>query len=406
METAADTSNPTPKKKRSKLAWWLSILAILLAAICWFQLIHQQKRATHNYSQLQSSFTRNQMDNATLSQQFDLLKTQLDQQQQTISALQAGMARLQNLNNHHALDQALQEIDHNIQEANLALLFTHNVNAALNLLQYADQRLAQFSEPELIPLRQSLAKSIVALQAVPKVDEIGILSQLSALRDQTSVLPLFALNDKIAEFKNKPSLDSTPNNATLLAKTWQKSLETLQSLVIIRHRTHNIEPLVLPVQEQFLRQNLQMILQQAQTAVLQHDNKLYQFSLNQASEWLQRYFADNNTGTQALLKSIKVLSQQDIDPPLPNLIPLLNQVHQVELDISKSRNAFTADAGTTAAVAPPVAQPPVIIAQPPAPQQTMPLLPPTTKKPEAETIPPQQQLAPPAKPEASKGALV
>ena len=156
------------------------------------------------------------------------------------------------------------------------------------------------------------------------------------MRDKTSHIPLFSASSKTQVFYTQT--EATVPTPTM---TWQnalrKTVEMLKSLVVIRHRDTEITPLVSQTQEEFLRQNLQLILQQAQWAVLQHNQAVYHYSLTQASEWIQHYFADNDQATLALQANINELQKINLTPDLPDINALITQVHHVQLQVNKSR---------------------------------------------------------------------
>jgi uroporphyrin-3 C-methyltransferase len=341
MMNEEQTSTPsTPVKKSRSWISWVALLAILIALGAWFQLVHQQKRSTKNYSQLQSSFHQTLTDTAQLSQTITDLQTQIANQSQQLQALQATFNRMQAANSGYETDIALQQVDHYLLQANLTLTFNHDIAGTIALLQAADQRLNAVSNSQVISLRQALASCIVKLQALPQLDYVGILTKINALSQQTATLPLFAITTKTQMFHNAP--ENTPSNNLALAKTtwqktWAQTLETLKTLVVVRNRHEDITPLISDTQEQFLRQNLQLILQQASWAVLQHNQSIYTFSLTQASEWIQRYFADNNPANQAFQTNIQQLQQIDLEPKLPDIGALMNQLHTLQLEINKSR---------------------------------------------------------------------
>lgn len=342
-QTLAANSAVQNKRKRRSWVGVSALIAIVIALTCWFQLVHQQKKSTNNYSQLQSSFHQTLSDTAQLSQTINDLQNQLENQNSQIAALQGALNRLQANNSGYETDLALQQVDHYLLQANLSLNFNQDIPAAVNLLQAADQRLNSLSDPQIIPLRQAIAKSIVALQSIEPIDLIGLLSRLSALRDQVAHLPLFAINSKLQIFHAQPVTSSASTHLASLQSGWKKAwdatLTNFKSLVIIRNRQNEISPLISASQEEFLRQNLQLILQQAEWAVLQRQQAVYTYSLTQANEWIQRYFADNDRATLAMQADISQLQKINLLSQTPDISILINQLHILQLQINKSRTA-------------------------------------------------------------------
>jgi uroporphyrin-3 C-methyltransferase len=344
--SSENLTHSTAKKRRSWVSW-VALFAIIIAVTCWFQLVHQQKKSTNNYSQLQSSFHRTLSDTAQLGETINSLQNQINSQNEHILALQAAFNRSQAENSGYETDLTLQQVERFLVQANLNLNFNQDIPGAISLLQAADQRLNNLSEPKVIPLRQAIALDIVKLQAATPVDTVGILSKLAALRDEAATLPLFAINSKLQIFhKAKIESMSNPRLAAVHStweKTWQLTLETLKSLVIIRDRRDEISPLISIEQEQFLRQNLQLQFQQTQWAVLQRQQAVYQFSLTQANEWIQRYFADNDQATQAIQADINQLQKIKLTPETPNMSQLIEQLHTLQLQFNKSRTLAIAE---------------------------------------------------------------
>lgn len=329
LETLPDTTKPRSKPRTRSIVSWLALLAILIGVAAWFQLVHQQKKSRNNYSQLQNSFSQTQSNTAELSSDFIALKAQVVDQNEQLLNLASAFNRSQDANSAQSLDHTLADVDHYLSQANLNLNFNHNISDAIILLQAADKRLATLTDPSVFALRSQIATTLVKLQALPQPDLIGLLTQLTALSEQVEHLPLFALSEKTSQFKG-PDAAVIPLNETWLAQSMRVSLDTLKSLVIIRHREQAITPLLAPMQEQFLRQNLRLILQQASWAVLQHNADVYRFSINQAQEWLQRYFADNDQASIALSNQLKALGKVDIAPITPDLTPLSQTVHDLQ----------------------------------------------------------------------------
>ena len=109
----------------------------------------------------------------------------------------------------------------------------------------------------------------------------------------------------------------------------QDNLSLLQKLVIIRHHDSNIRPLLGPEREGQLRENVRLTLQEAQWAVLQNNEALFQLLLAQAIKNIKLQFSANDAGTQTLLKLLVTLQQTHLVQQLPVLdqsLPLLNKV--------------------------------------------------------------------------------
>lgn len=310
------TSVPQKSRKVHYPTLLLALVALLIAllavgALCWGKhRLDQRFTAINSELTLQRSQTQ-----LILSQQNDTLNTQ----QAQLVQLQTVATQLQQLTNHSQRSWALITANHLVQMANYNLHFMHDVPATINLLQNADQQLANLNDPSLINLRQSLAKYIANLQALPQLDLAGLLLKINALQTQVALLPL-----------QTPTLPPTQNTTVQPVdqtlgpwhRAWQESVAKLQKLIVIRYTAKPVTPLLPLEQVAYLQQNLQLLLQATQIAALRGQAMLYQNNLQQAKAWVQRYFAADNANTQAALKTLTELQAINVQPALPDLSTL------------------------------------------------------------------------------------
>ncbi len=247
------------------------------------------------------------------------LAERLNQQQQQLvknQQLESG--------NQHAWIMA--EVNYLIRLASYNLNYSRDFNAAIVLLQTADQRVAQLNDPALNQLRQQLANMITTLQPIAKMDLVGALAKLSALQRQVKALPLVTPPAFTVAKENT----DTAAPQTAWRKALANSLATLKSMIIIRHHQEPVEPLLNVEQLHYLQQNLQLQLQQAQWAVLHGQQTIYQASLQQAMTWVQNYFASKSPQTSAFLESLAQLQKIAIQPVTPDMSALLNTLARAE----------------------------------------------------------------------------
>ncbi len=207
----------------------------------------------------------------------------------------------------------------------LAQINTHwskDPETSIALLQQADTLLAAIADQQLFSVRQTIAKDIAQLQALPKIDIAGLLSQLDAIQTLIANLPL-----KLPF--NSPSINAEEKNTT---STWQERLKqnmhSLKKLVVIRRHEENFKPLLSPTYHALLCESIQLNLQQAQWAILQNNPAIYQLSLSQALKEIKQTFDENAQETQSLVKQIQVLQQVKLVVPNPDIdesLLLLNQ---------------------------------------------------------------------------------
>lgn len=315
-----DAMTTDMKTVKNKSLFYVAILALLLAITAIVAAVVYE----HNLKfLLETTRFNNQLTHRELQQLQHFQEATLErlnqQQQQIIQNKTAEMG------NHKVWIVA--EVNYLARLANYNLSYMHDTNTAAVLLQTADERIASLNDPDLNSVRQQLANDITALQAVDKVDRVGILARLSALQVQVKRLPLIS-PPSFAIAKKTP--EKTPTTESHWHKILDRSLATLHSLVIIRHHQEPIEPILSGEQLLYLQQNLQLELQQAQWAVLHGEKTLYENSLQNVIFSVQHYFASANASTTAFITNVAQLQKMNIQPDLPDLTALLNALTQVE----------------------------------------------------------------------------
>lgn len=205
--------------------------------------------------------------------------------------------------------------------------WSDNFNAAIALLQEADKLLQQLNTPQIFAVRQAIAKEIAQLKSEPQLDIAGLLSQLDAA--QVSVSDL-TIQSTITESGAAEEAE-TPKTATPSAwrARFQDSLNLLEKLVVVRRNDEDIKPLMSPLFESILRESIRLNLQEAQWAVLNKNDTVYQMALKQAVLNLKRTFNEQGYDTGELIKKLTELQEIKLaeEKPITGLaLPLLNQM--------------------------------------------------------------------------------
>ena len=93
----------------------------------------------------------------------------------------------------------------------------------------------------------------------------------------------------------------------------------MSSLVRIRRIDQPEIPLLPPAQNYFLRENCKALLMSARIALLQNDRSIYRSSLQQAQQWLTKYFDSSDQKTLWVLAELENLVAIDPAPSLPDI---------------------------------------------------------------------------------------
>lgn len=357
--TPADTAKPTSATAThaaagSSIAWpgiialILAILALLLSGyLIWENLKLQQQTQnleSNLLSQVESSLAGNRADVSqslsSINQQLGQIQASSETGQRNVDELHERLTRsIQQVTAQQRTsdkDWLLAETEYLLRLANQRVLMEQTASGALTLLKSADEILLEADDVSLYPVREALASDIAALEAVPQVDTEGVFLRLSAMKQQTSQLRQIPVTDR----RQLPSLleEMTPDS---LKESWgsgakaamNRAMDKFEQLVVIQRHNEPIEPLLSPEQTYYLKQNLELMFEQAQLSLLQRQQAAYDDSLNKAADWISTYFEPQDSTTQAMLRGISELETLNVAPDIPAISGSLQalQSHLAEL---------------------------------------------------------------------------
>jgi len=267
-----------------------------------------------------------QQDNLQLHHQLNQLNTSV---QTTLSTLQENTLKSQNYQ--ATIQSAMNNLRHQIQIAQnpvndisttwLTLKAHYAIELAqlnaywgtdrastIALLQHADHFLSQSHDPKLFPVRQALSADISTLQAAPVIDVIGLLSQLDAIQQ----LVMSHSFKSTIPATSPPLTQQGLSQATTWRKRLQADLNLLKQFFIVRYRQDPLEPLLTPAFKTMQRETIRISLQEAQWAVLQRNNVIYTFAIQQAVKHIELTFGKESAETADILKQLKPLQAVSI----------------------------------------------------------------------------------------------
>jgi uroporphyrin-3 C-methyltransferase len=343
------TADSQPAKS-SKSALVIAIIALLAVPAVGYWGYQQQTKLSSKLdsanAQLadelasKNSSLRNQLANleGELARLDDEREAQNLLLERTQSRLSDAIKQVEAGRNTSEADWRLAEAQYLLRLANQRVLMEQRPEGALSMLRTADKVLAELDDVSLYGLRQSLAQDIAKLEAVPKLDVEGTYLRLAALINQSRELPTLSLEQQ----RQLPELlqEITPESVdeTLqqdIQSALGKAMASLESLVVIQQHDRPVEPLLSPEQGHYLRQNLQLLLEQAQLALLRQQQVIFDTSLARSAELTERYFDTNNSATQALLQALSELKTLRVEPTMPNISGSLTQLQQHMSDMTR-----------------------------------------------------------------------
>src|SRR5690554_3279498 len=198
--------------------------------------------------------------------------------------------------------------------ANQRLQLERDMMGAAALLRTADDRLREADNPALVPVRREIASELAALEAVPRVDRTGLWMALDAQQRQIAGQPL---SQEIEELAARSGIEEAPSGP------WQQQLsrfgQELKDLVTIRHHDAELEALITPEQESYLRQSVRLVIEQSQLALLKEEQELFEASLDKALTLIEGYYDTSASGVQSAVERLRELKGAAIRPELPDI---------------------------------------------------------------------------------------
>lgn len=333
--TTTENPQPSPKtsparapRARSGTGGIWFILLLLVAGLIgagwylWQEHLQQNQAITDLQTQLQQQERNLQAQQQSFSSDVEQQLTQQDERVQNLMAeltqrLDNTTERVLSLSSVNRDDWKLAEAEYLLRLANQRVLLERNSGNAVALAKSVDEILRDLNDPDVFPVRKALASEIGELVVAGDIDREGVYLRLLALSEEINKLPLIKPLGETDEswLNDEPATTET---------FWQKTKRGMMWVLYkfshhLRLRDHDeaVAAVLPPENQLYLKQNIRLMLEQAQTALLREEAVVYETSLDKAQEWLKRYFPLN---TQSVVAQAEIADLQDviITQSLPN----------------------------------------------------------------------------------------
>ncbi|MBS3803863.1 MAG: uroporphyrinogen-III C-methyltransferase [Oleiphilaceae bacterium] len=325
-------NHPDTPSVRLWPVWLIALLALLLAlALAFWSWTNWQEQQSLQETVNRVSQTTERLDgnltqtNDRLAQRLQTLENRLTEQRETIAAHQRQIdhnaREMLEAGSRTRTDWLLAEAEYLIRIANQRLQIEKDFKGALAALQEADDVLNETDDVGAYPVRQQLARDIMALKSIAGVDRTGLYLQLEA-----AIEGIQQLTDSALVGEQRPPLpagktdsDGADSAKQFLQRAWHQAKETLGDVVVVRRLDEPVKPLLSPEQSGYVQLNLQLMLEEAELALLRQDQTVYERALAKARDTLSHWYDDSNSRVQALQDTLEELQGKAIDPELPDI---------------------------------------------------------------------------------------
>jgi uroporphyrin-3 C-methyltransferase len=322
-------SAPAPLKTHmgSFALLWLFVV-LIVAAICFGGLfVLQQSKSqqqiidslrTQVEQQAQAIETRQQLLEDNLDKEFveqqASIQTNLNDLAEQVDSNNARLLSLSSVNRD---EWKLQEAQYLLRLADQRILLEKDSQNALALALSADDVLRDIDQADLVGVRKLLAEEIAVLKLAGVIDREGIYLRLSALSNQIDAIPFIEPLGTQEEVLEEDLIPADETFKQKLTRNFYGLMHKLGSYVRVRDHGKTINAVLPPSEQKYLQQNLRLMLEQAQVALLRNEESIYQESLVKAQNWINQYYNLNEKAT-AVLEELQALQQEEISPDLSN----------------------------------------------------------------------------------------
>jgi uroporphyrin-3 C-methyltransferase len=199
--------------------------------------------------------------------------------------------------------------------ANNSVLFSGDVNSAVNALILADAQLKSLTDPRYSTVRRQILREVNALRNVQLPDLEALSTRLQALAQVVPSLPLENEPQLLISDVKQVQVEQVITWKTELHILWQDML----NLVQIQRVDQPPKPLLAPEQRYFLDQNLILTIEKAELAMMQGRPALFKMTIENAASWLTEYFDLNDSRVQSVIQELNELAAQPFDSAMPDI---------------------------------------------------------------------------------------
>lgn len=354
LEELSKSNSAKVRPRRSGLRRFLVVLLLLLPVLVAISfLLYEQSRTDAILAELQSkdaaleealanvptSFPAPAQptlpDNLANTLMLDELGANLDSR---IEALARNAANMQERLG--ALPQAREnadwmwtEAEYLLRLANQKLQLEGDGDSALLILRAVDEMLRDSGEIAVLGIRDMLGSEMLALRSMEYVDVSGLYMRINNLMPMIDKL---SLRDAMVENYNAQLAQTRDDIATSDDGMLDRGLAILQSIFVWQDWDVESEALLPPPQEAVLKQNLRLMLEQAQLSLLLAEPQVYEDSLSKGAQWTDRYFAIDSGPGRTLREELADLATAKITANRPDISGSLELLRQVDAGRNQS----------------------------------------------------------------------
>ena len=343
--SSASSEKAQPVKHPSHTGLWLMILLTLCIALgvgaagYWFvwkkgdnsallmqeQTQQQQALAALNgdNQQLQKQLVALEQSKQALAETVNTLTSKTEAMQLQTEQL---LSQLNDMEGRRPSDWLIAEADYLVRMAGRKVWLEKDTDTAVLLLQNADDRLKELSDPSIIPIRGLIAEDIQTLRNVNQVDKVKLALTLSGLLNSADKLPLHEMIRPKDEAEKEALSESVSDWQANLAKVWN---DIVDDFITVSHTDAPVTPMMSAEEKWLYAEQLKLQIMQAQSAALNGEAELYRQSLHNAVTLLNDKFDKDSAKVQGALSALQSLADTDVAAELPSTLQAMDPLQRL-----------------------------------------------------------------------------
>lgn len=266
----------------------------------------------------------------------ELSELQASRLRETEARVTATVAELKSQLGTTSEDWLLAEAEYLLRLANQRVAMEDDVQGAIALFEAADKIVREAEGVVAFALREAIANDVAALKAASSVDVEGVFVQIGALAQQVP-----KLQQKHLKFESQTTVEvALPDNPTFTQQVnafFTRLGNQLRGLVDYRSGEEVVTPILPPAEEYYLRQNLALKLQLAQLGLLRGNQDIFAASINDASQWVARYFDQDASLTISVLATLEQLGTLQVARDLPDVSGSLREIRKLMANFHETK---------------------------------------------------------------------
>ena len=337
----AKSANRSRRRRHNGLRRFLIVLLLLaplMVALAWLAIEQVSTKDAIEQLQARTEVLGSQVTNSTPvapsipsdlvnSQALDALRGNLESRINAVAAAYANLQETVSAASTEREDPKIlwTESEYLLRLANQKLQLEGDKNSAILLLESVDQILAAADNPGLLRVREAIAAELVAVRAMDTVDTSGLyvrIDKLIPLVDQIYLRNSMQRNYNETVAQNQDAVKASDSGAI------DKIVGLLSSIFVWQKREDVLDTPLFSEDELLLKQNLRLMLEQSQLALLQSEQSVYEQSLLKASQWVSRFFLIDSGAGRTLREELDTLAAIKLDQQAPDISRSLNLLRQ------------------------------------------------------------------------------